>query len=87
MLLQKLVCKSKAKEALLPHLEFLRFQLDSGSSSDLKPSLLLDVVESRWADENLAQFNLDARLSKVQMDKIVEKLKTQHNFAIAHDFD
>ncbi|KAE9383373.1 hypothetical protein BT96DRAFT_951408, partial [Gymnopus androsaceus JB14] len=86
-LLQKLGCKSKAKEALLPHLEFLRFQLDPGSSSDLKPSLLLDVVESRWADENLVRFNLNARLSKVQMDKIVEKLKTQLSFGIAYDLD
>ncbi|KAE9382846.1 hypothetical protein BT96DRAFT_1009972 [Gymnopus androsaceus JB14] len=74
-LLQKLLCKPKAKEALLPHLEFLRFSLDSGSgsSSDFKPSLLLDVVESRWLDENLARFNVNARLSKVQMDKIVER--------------
>lgn len=88
-LLQRLVCKSKAKEALLPNLEFLRFSLES-PSSDLSPSLLLDVVESRWSDANLARFHLDSRLSKVQIDKIVEKqrfLSLQDQALLLHDLD
>ncbi|KAE9382808.1 hypothetical protein BT96DRAFT_1010013 [Gymnopus androsaceus JB14] len=74
-LLQKLLCKPKAKEALLPHLEFLRFSLDpgSGSSSDLKPSLLLDVVEVSMVGRKLGAVQRERSLSKVQMDKIVER--------------
>ncbi|KAE9391904.1 hypothetical protein BT96DRAFT_291908 [Gymnopus androsaceus JB14] len=62
-LLQKLICRTN-NEPCVPRLESLRISWPR--FENLSPSMLLDVVESRWSGESTT------RLMQVQMDKVIQ---------------
>ncbi|KAF9073843.1 hypothetical protein BDP27DRAFT_268828 [Rhodocollybia butyracea] len=88
--LQSLICKDKEEQAVLPHLEFLRFGQYSEQSSNvlrntnalrnsnaLLPNQLLEVVESRWLEEKMKCFRVHSRLMKVQIDRVIDLTQDQ----------